>query len=68
MRKNQLPEEADEFNDFLERFQCRRVVNNENLSKVILEIAKQELVQKPHIMIASRAIEAVPPIPNYFRH
>ena len=53
MRKNQLPDEADEFNDFLERFQCRRVVNNENLSKVILEIAKQELVQKPHLMIAS---------------
>ena len=53
VRKNKIPDEGDEFNDFLERFQCRRVVNNENLCKVILEIAKQELVQKPHLMIAS---------------
>ena len=53
MRKNEIRDEGDEFNDFLERFQCKRVVNNENLSKVILEIAKQELVQKPHLMIAS---------------
>ncbi|XP_078381409.1 uncharacterized protein LOC144664170 [Oculina patagonica] len=53
MRKNELPDEGDEFSDFLERFQCRRMVNSGNLNKVILEIAKQELVQKPHLMIAS---------------
>ena len=29
------------------------VVNNENISKAILEIAKQELVQKLHLMIAT---------------
>lgn len=52
IRKNQLPDD-DEFTDFLERFKCRRVVTTENLSQVILEISKQELVQKPHLMISS---------------
>ena len=53
MRKNQLPDDEDEFTDFLERFKCRRVVTTENLNQVILEISKQELVQKPHLMISS---------------
>ena len=53
IRKNQLPDDEDEFTDFLERFKCRRVVTTENLSQVILEISKQELVQKPHLMISS---------------
>lgn len=48
IRKNELPDNKDELNVFLERYQCRKVVNDENISKVILEIAKQELVQKPH--------------------
>ena len=52
IRKNQLPDD-DEFTDFLERFKCRSVVTTENLSQVILEISKQELVQKPHLMISS---------------
>ena len=51
--KTQLPDDEDEFNDFLDRFQCRRVVSNENVNKIILEISKQELIQKPHLMIAS---------------
>ena len=53
IRKNQFPDDEDEFTDFLERFKCRRVVTTENLSQVILEISKQELVQKPHLMISS---------------
>ena len=53
IRKNQLPDDADEFTDFLERFKCRRMVTTENLSHAILEISKQELVQKPHLMISS---------------
>lgn len=52
IRKNQVPDD-DEFTDFLERFKCRRVVTTENLSQVILEISKQELVQKPHLMMSS---------------
>ena len=39
--------------DFLKRFKCRRVVTTENLSQVILEISKQDLVQKLHLMISS---------------
>ena len=43
----------DELNDFLERYQCRKVVNDKNISKVTLKISKQELVQKPHLMIVA---------------
>lgn len=53
IRTNQLPDDEDEFTDFLERFKCRRVVTTENHSQVILEISNQELVQKPHLMISS---------------
>ena len=42
-----------EFTDFLGTFKCRKVVTTKNLSQVILEISKQELVQKPHLMISS---------------
>ena len=31
-RKNQLPDDEDEFTDFLERFKCGRLVMTENLS------------------------------------
>lgn len=50
MIKNELPADEDELNDFLERYQCRKVVNNKNISKVTLKISKQELFQKPHLM------------------
>ena len=48
-----LPSNREEFDDFLERFNCRTVVSNANCLKVLLEIAQQELIQKPHVMIAS---------------
>lgn len=48
-----LPDDREEFDDFLERFNCRTLVKSENLLQVLLEIAKQELIQKPHLMIAS---------------
>ena len=47
MIKNELP---DELIDFLERYHCRKVVNDKNISKVTLKISKQELVQKPHLL------------------
>ena len=53
IKSNELPEDMEEFTEFLERFQCRSVVKKENVSKILLEIAKQELVQKPHLMIAA---------------
>lgn len=53
LSKGEIPDDQDELNDFLERYQCGKVVNNGNIIKVILEISKQELVQKPHLMIAS---------------
>lgn len=48
-----LPMDREEFDDFLERFNCRTLVCDENCVKVLLEIAQQELIQKPHLMIAS---------------
>ena len=53
IENNSFPEDKDEFEDFLERFQCRSFVKEENLYRIILEIAKQELIQKPHLMISS---------------
>ena len=51
--KSKFPEDNDELFDFLERFNCRSLVNESNLRKVLLEIANQELVQKPHVMLAT---------------
>ena len=53
IENNSFPEDKDKFDDFLERFQCRSFVKEENLYRIILEIAKQELIQKPHLMISS---------------
>jgi hypothetical protein len=39
--------------DFLERFNCRTVLNGNNSKRVITEIAKQELIQKPQLMAAT---------------
>ena len=53
IENNSFPEDKDEFDDFIERFQCRSFVKEENLYRIILEIAKQELIQKPHLTISS---------------
>jgi hypothetical protein len=45
--------QSEEIIDFLERFNCRTVLNGNNSKRVITEIAKQELIQKPHIMAAT---------------
>lgn len=47
IRKNQLPDDEDEFTDFLKDSSV------EGWLQVILEISKQELVQRPHVMISS---------------
>ena len=43
----------DEFLDTLDRFDCRSRVHPINVYSVILEIAKQELIQKPYVMVCS---------------
>ena len=45
--------DSKEIEDFLEQFNCRTVLNENNCQKVITEIAKQELIQKPHIMLST---------------
>lgn len=46
-------EGQEEFLDFLERFKCRTVVKKENINTIITEIGQQELMQKPHLMVAT---------------
>ena len=36
--------------DFLDQFKCRTKVSKENVHEVIVEIARQEVIQKPHLM------------------
>ena len=40
------------FFEFLDQFKVRSRVTKENIKGIIAEIALQELVQKPHIMVA----------------
>ena len=40
----------DEFLDFLDQFKCRIKVSKENVHEVIVKIARQEVIQKPHLM------------------
>ena len=43
----------DDFLDILDQFNCKSRVTIMNVYGVILETAKQELVQKPYIMLCS---------------
>ena len=51
--KSSFPEDNDELFDFLGRFNSRSLVNESNVRKILVEIAKQELIQKPHVMLAT---------------
>ena len=53
LQKDCFPEESEELLEFLERFNCRTTVSPQNLRKVLIEIANQELIQKPHVMIST---------------
>ena len=53
LEKDCLPDDNDELLEFLERFNCRSAVSSENLRKLLIEIANQELIQKPHVMIST---------------
>ena len=54
--KDTFPDNIEDqggFLDFLERFKCQTVVKKDNINSVITEIGQQELVQKPHLMVAT---------------
>ncbi|XP_057296222.1 uncharacterized protein LOC130625171 [Hydractinia symbiolongicarpus] len=44
---------SDEFAEILEQFKCKTVVTESNVKTVIIELARQELVQKSHIIASS---------------
>ena len=56
IKKAILPEVAQEFLDsdevldLLDQFKCRSRVLTSNISEIVYEIARQELLQKPHLM------------------
>ncbi|XP_057293155.1 uncharacterized protein LOC130621818 [Hydractinia symbiolongicarpus] len=45
--------EDEEFLDILDRFNCKSCVTIMNVYGVILEIARQELIQRPYLMVCS---------------
>ena len=47
--------ESEDFLDILDRFKCRSKVTMFNARNIIIELAKQELIQKPHLMAHSWA-------------
>ncbi|PFX24553.1 hypothetical protein AWC38_SpisGene10832 [Stylophora pistillata] len=51
--KAEFADENNDLFDFPERFNCRSQVSPENIKKVLVEIANQELIQKPHVMVAT---------------
>ena len=53
LQKDCFPDENEELLEFLERFNCKTAVTPQNLRKVLLEIANQELIQKHHVMIST---------------
>ena len=53
LEKDCFPDDNDELLEFLERFNCRSAVSSENLRKLLIEIANQELIQKPHVIIST---------------
>lgn len=54
LQKDCFPDGNEELLEFLERFNCRAAVTPQNRRKVLKEIAIQELIQKPHVMISTR--------------
>ena len=42
--------ESEDFLDILDRFKCRSKVTEFNARNIITELAKQELIQNPHLM------------------
>eukprot|EP00112_Aurelia_sp_Birch-Aquarium-sp1_P003341 Seg13725.1 transcript_id=Seg13725.1/GoldUCD/mRNA.D3Y31 product="hypothetical protein" protein_id=Seg13725.1/GoldUCD/D3Y31 len=53
LRSDNIAESEEELDEFLERFNVYTMVTKDNVNKVILEIAKQELISKPHLMIGA---------------
>lgn len=43
---------SDDMLDFLDVFKCRSALTKNNAKEIVMEIARQELIQKPYIMAA----------------
>ena len=41
---------SDEFIEIMEQFKCRSLVSKNNVKEVIVELSKQELYQKSHLI------------------
>ena len=50
---------SDEFSEFLEQFGCKTLVNVENLKRVLREIARQEIIQKAHMMASGWQVSLI---------
>ena len=44
--------QSDDFFEFLDEFKCRTLITKSNVRSTIIELARQELIQKPHLMAA----------------
>ena len=53
LKSDSIAENQEELDEFLVRFNVYTMVTKDNVKKVILEIAKQELISKPHLMIGA---------------
>ena len=52
LKANENVISSDEFLDFLDQFNCRSRVTPLNVYGIILELAQQELIQKPYLMVS----------------
>ena len=43
----EIPLDSKELSDFLENFDCRKVISPDNICHIITELAHKELIQKP---------------------
>ena len=42
--------QTEDFFEFLEQFKCRTMISTSNVRSTMVELARQELIQKPHLM------------------
>ncbi len=60
-----LPLDDDDFEDFLSAFDCKKIVNEANITEVLIELAHKELVQKPSY-VADCWEKIISPLKLYF--
>ena len=58
---------SDELLELLDQFKCRSKINKDNAREVVTEIARQEIIQKPHLMSSQGAKSRERPKMNFRR-